>query len=143
MDANKNIPKGKNYDAWKIPRRSREEFMRLSSNDQLRYLCALGHLAPSTHNTQPWRFLIDTAASAIDIYIERTCILPASDPAGREAVISIGASAENIKTGALYYGMRPLVAIEKIKKEEVTTLDGKIGGKKLVRFARISFSVKI
>lgn len=81
-----------------------EVFTTWEIKDRLEYLCLLGHLAPSSHNTQPWRFFISTADSTITIYLNRKFILPASDIEGRQATISIGCAIENIETGARYYG---------------------------------------
>jgi nitroreductase len=79
-------------------------FKSLNTKAKLEYLCLLGHLAPSSHNTQPWRFLTDETNFDITIYLNRKFILPASDVDGRQATISIGCAAENIMSGALYYG---------------------------------------
>ena len=79
-------------------------FKSLNIKEKLEYFCLLGHLAPSSHNTQPWRFWIDEANVSITIYLNKDFILPASDVDGRQATISIGCATENIISGALYYG---------------------------------------
>jgi hypothetical protein len=43
-------------------------------------------LAPSSHNTQPWRFR--TSDDAIDVFADRTRALPVNDPDDRELTIS-------------------------------------------------------
>ncbi len=53
-------------------------------------LVSLACLAPSSHNTQPWRFRI--RASRIDLLADRTRALPVNDPDDRELVISCGAA---------------------------------------------------
>lgn len=85
---------------------SREIFNSYDTNTKLTYFCLLAHLAPSSHNTQPWRFFIDSTANTIMIYLDRKFILPASDVAGRQATISIGCAVENIDIGAQYYGYK-------------------------------------
>lgn len=79
-------------------------FQSLLSQEKLEYLCFLGHLAPSSHNTQPWRFFIEDTKNTITVYLDRKFILPASDIEGRQATISIGCAVENILLGAQYYG---------------------------------------
>lgn len=59
-------------------------------------------LAPSSHNTQPWRFRI--AGDAIDLFADRTRALPVNDPDDRELVISCGAALLNLRVGAASLG---------------------------------------
>lgn len=47
-------------------------------------------LAPSIHNSQPWRFSV--GVDEVTLRLDRTRGLPAIDPAGRQAVISCGAA---------------------------------------------------
>jgi len=51
--------------------------------------------APSLHNTQPWRF--EWNGFAFDLYADTTRGLTASDPDGRELVISCGAALYNLR----------------------------------------------
>ncbi len=60
-------------------------------------------LAPSSHNTQPWRFRIST--STIDLYADRTRALPVNDPADRELTISCGCALFNLCVGAAGIGL--------------------------------------
>lgn len=52
-------------------------------------------LAPSSHNTQPWRF--KTRAGALELHLDRSRVLPVTDPACREMIISCGAALQNIR----------------------------------------------
>lgn len=52
-------------------------------------------LAPSIHNTQPWRFRWD--GTSYELSADTTRSLPASDPDGRELVISCGAALFNLR----------------------------------------------
>ncbi len=79
-------------------------FTALETEDKLKYFCLLGHLAPSSHNTQPWRFFIDKETFGITVYLNREFVLPASDVEGRQAIVSLGCAIENIIIGARYYG---------------------------------------
>jgi nitroreductase len=52
-------------------------------------------LAPSLHNTQPWRFTWD--GSTFELFADMARGLTASDPDGRELVISCGAALFNLR----------------------------------------------
>lgn len=58
-------------------------------------------LAPSSHNTQPWRFR--ASDSAIDLLADRTRALPVNDPHDRELTISCGAALMNLRIAAARY----------------------------------------
>ena len=62
-------------------------------------------LAPSGHNSQPWYVrVLDRDKWVIGIDADRR--LPAVDPANREALLSIGAFAENLRLAAGTFGLR-------------------------------------
>lgn len=46
--------------------------------------------APSVHNTQPWRFVVD--APVVEVHLDRERVLAVADPAAREARMSCGAA---------------------------------------------------
>ncbi|MFI5615775.1 Acg family FMN-binding oxidoreductase [Amycolatopsis sp. NPDC051903] len=50
--------------------------------------------APSPHNTQPWRFVVD--GPRIEVWLDRNRVLTVADPAAREARLSCGAAAYNL-----------------------------------------------
>jgi nitroreductase len=58
---------------------------------------ARGRLAPSIHNTQPWRFLI--RPDALELWVDADRQLLALDPTGRQLVISCGCALFNIRVG--------------------------------------------
>ena len=60
-------------------------------------------LAPSSHNTQPWRFR--ASDSAIDLLADRTRALPVNDPHDRELTISCGAALMNLRIAAARHGL--------------------------------------
>ena len=75
-------------DAWHI---AAEAFPRAGEPEQqLRYLAAYAILAPSIHNTQPWRFRLGD--EHVELWSDETGGLPVVDPLGRELVISCGAA---------------------------------------------------
>lgn len=55
-------------------------------------------LAPSSHNTQPWRFR--TSDGAIDVFADRTRALAVNDPEDRELTISCGCALFNLRAAA-------------------------------------------
>jgi len=73
------------------------------------HLVSWAILAPSSHNTQPWKFIIKPKKNIIDICLDKSQILPNSDKHERQAFISIGCAAENLILAARYYGVAPSV----------------------------------
>lgn len=68
-----------------------------------RRLVAAAVLAPSSHNTQPWRFRVRDRR--IDLLADVERALPVNDPAGRELTISCGAALFNLRLAAGAAGM--------------------------------------
>ncbi len=68
-----------------------------------------GVMAPSTHNTQPWKFSISN--DGVEIYLDQTRMLPQADPHMRDAFISIGCLIENISIAATAKGYNAQVGI--------------------------------
>jgi hypothetical protein len=67
-----------------------------------RYLLRYAILAPSTKNTQPWKFSID--GDRIDILPDLTRWLRVSDPDQRELHLSLGCALENLIVAADHFG---------------------------------------
>ncbi|MEU4770367.1 nitroreductase family protein [Actinosynnema sp. NPDC023794] len=66
-------------------------------------------LAPSVHNTQPWRFRL--ARDRIELHADPTRRLPATDPEDRELRLSCGAALFNLRLALRDHGIRPLVTL--------------------------------
>ncbi|MEV4347509.1 nitroreductase family protein [Actinoplanes sp. NPDC049596] len=62
-------------------------------------------LAPSLHNSQPWRFRID--GDAVEVYADRLRQLEVLDPAGRELMISVGAAVFTLRVAMREAGWIP------------------------------------
>jgi nitroreductase len=60
-------------------------------------------LAPSSHNTQPWRFRVSD--TSIDLLADRIRALPVNDPDDRELTISCGCALMNLRTAAAGLGL--------------------------------------
>lgn len=88
--------------AWKV--REGDFPKHGSLTDQIEYLVQYAILAPSNHNTQPWRFRI--RRNGVDLLADRTRHLPIADPADRELTISCGAALYNFCLAAGHFGFR-------------------------------------
>jgi hypothetical protein len=91
-----NQPWDPRRDPWMI---DPSAFCSLTSfRDRARHLLRYAILAPSSHNSQPWKFRLELDGIAVlrDLGQE----LPVADPVGREAVIGIGASLFNLRVAA-------------------------------------------
>lgn len=75
----------------------------------LREIVAAAILAPSSHNSQPWRFRL--AAHRIDLWADRTRALPVNDPEDRELLISCGAALFNLRVAAAHHDLGAGVAL--------------------------------
>jgi nitroreductase family protein len=68
----------------------------------IRFALRYAILAPSSHNSQPWRFWVDGAA--VELYADPSRRLPIVDPADRELVMSCGAALKNFTVALNYFG---------------------------------------
>ncbi len=75
--------------------------------DTINELLAAAIQAPSSHNTQPWRFFV--AADHIGLYGDRTRALPVNDPEDRELTISCGCALMNLRVAAAHRGLAAVV----------------------------------
>lgn len=67
-------------------------------------------LAPSAHNTQPWKFA-PTADGAITIFIDWERHLRIADPTHRQLYTSLGCAIENAIIAGRYWGYQPRLDI--------------------------------
>ena len=72
-------------------------------------LVAAAARAPSSHNTQPWRWIASADGRRIELYADRSQALPVNDPRGRELVISCGAALFALRVAAAQDGTGALV----------------------------------
>lgn len=73
-----------------------------SSEDRLNFLLNYAILAPSSHNTQPWRF--NVSGDEIRLFADRTKWLTVADADQRELHISLGCALENLLVAAEHFG---------------------------------------
>ncbi len=77
--------------------------------EQLRALVRFAVRAPSSHNSQPWRFRL--ADETLELRVDPTRRLPIVDPADRELLISCGAALEHLRITAHRFGLADAVTI--------------------------------
>jgi hypothetical protein len=66
-------------------------------------------MAPSSHNTQPWSFRLRW--DGLEVMLDRSRVLPVTDPAAREMIISCGAALQNIRIALRHWGYATKVEI--------------------------------
>jgi hypothetical protein len=89
-------------DAWET---SEQDFPGAAPiEQQLRFLLRYAILAPSTRNTQPWRFTVEE--NTVRLFADSERGQPVADPDERELYISLGCSLENLLVAAEHFGFR-------------------------------------
>ncbi|MCA9790759.1 MAG: nitroreductase family protein [Candidatus Eremiobacteraeota bacterium] len=94
-----------NLKAWQI--RADDYPVHGSAQERLRFALNYAILAPSTHNTQPWRFHLEDGS--VELFAERRRALPVIDPDDRELVMACGAALCNLLIALHHYGWGTLV----------------------------------
>ena len=90
------------HELWSV----REQDFPVSADrrQQLRFTLTYAVLAPSSHNTQPWRFHILNGGGGVDLWMDRTRSLPVADPDDRELTISCGAALLQLRLAMENFG---------------------------------------
>lgn len=81
----------------------------MQAAEKLGYCVRYAILAPSSHNTQPWRFVIDR--NEIALFADRNRSLPVVDPDDRELIISCGAALANLCIAIRHFGYKAEVTL--------------------------------
>ena len=68
-------------------------------------------MAPSMHNTQPWRFAVRPASQDIELYADPERALRRSDSRGRAVHIACGAALFNLRLAVMMAGREPVVRL--------------------------------
>ncbi|MFD1686275.1 Acg family FMN-binding oxidoreductase [Halobellus litoreus] len=76
-------------------------------DEKIRFLLRYAILAPSSHNSQPWRFRV--SGNEVDIGTDESRWLDAADPTKRELYISVGCAIENLCVAAEHFEVEPRV----------------------------------
>lgn len=92
----------KPYLSWEI---DKEEFKKAKRiEDKAKFLVRYAILAPSSHNTQPWKFQIESNVIRIFPDLQRSLIY--SDRIHREMYISLGCALANLLIAADYFDLK-------------------------------------
>lgn len=92
----------KKEDAWQI---SENDFpVNSPMPEKLEFLIRFATLAPSSHNTQPWKFKI-VGDERIELYTDEKRWLKVADADKREMFISVGCALENLLISAAHFGL--------------------------------------
>ncbi|HEX5798256.1 MAG TPA: nitroreductase family protein [Candidatus Saccharimonadales bacterium] len=70
---------------------------------KIHHILEYGVLAPSTHNTQPWK--IEVKDNTVKIFADHSKKIPQADPSGRDLYMSLGALIKNIELASQAYGI--------------------------------------
>ncbi len=77
--------------------------------EQARHLVAYAILAPSSHNSQPWRFRVSD--DGVDVIADLDRWLQVADDDRRELHLSLGCAVENLALAAAHFGYEPEVSL--------------------------------
>lgn len=75
--------------------------------EQFSFLLRYAILAPSSYNTQPWKFGLSD--DGIAVYADYSRRLPVADPGNRELVMGVGAAITNLRVAAEHFGFECMV----------------------------------
>ncbi len=81
----------------------------LLDSDQVKSVLGAAVLAPSTRNTQPWRFRC--TAAGIELHADPDRALPVADAGRRELLLSCGAALFNLRTAIHALGAHPATTL--------------------------------
>lgn len=70
--------------------------------EQLAFCLNYSILAPSVHNTQPWKFRLRD--DSVELYADLSRAVPVVDPESRELTISCGAALKNLQVALNHFG---------------------------------------
>ena len=80
-----------------------------TASEQLQFLVRYAVLAPSGHNTQPWKFVI--SGSKVHIHGDFNRAMPFADPDNRELVMSCGAALLNLRVAIRNYDLTAMTDV--------------------------------
>ena len=94
-----------------FPYTTRTEAPGFPPSDEIADLLRAATLAPSMHNTQPWRFRVLRVAQTIELYADPSRMLMYADPHGRAVHIACGAALFNLRLAVAVAGREPVVRL--------------------------------
>lgn len=84
-------------------------------SERLHFCLRYAVLAPSSHNSQPWRFTVDDGG--IVLLADRTRSLAVVDPYDRELVMSCGAALFNLRAALAHFGIPHAIEVFPVKAD--------------------------
>lgn len=90
----------------------------MTHTEQLQHIVQAAGLAPSVHNTQPWRFV--EGDGSLELYADTSRQLPVLDPTGRQLHLSCGAALYQARVTARALGLD--AAVELLPDSQQSTL---------------------
>jgi nitroreductase len=99
-----------------------------SLEEQVAELVHAATLAPSMHNTQPWRFKLIPDIETIELYADPDRMLPRSDPHGRAVHIACGAALFNLRVAVAAAGRLALARLLPTPAEPLLLASVRLGG---------------
>src|SRR5688572_2347769 len=106
-----------NFSAWDL---DPSLFDSLKPEERLAFLVRFAVLAPSGHNSQPWKFLV--APGKVSVAPDMDRALPESDRDHRQLYLSVGCALENLCAAAEWYGYRITVTKDEAEGYPVWTV---------------------
>lgn len=91
----------KGYKCWDI--QEKDFYILKSAEDKIKFLLNFAILAPSSHNTEPWKFKI--CKNELELYADLSRHLPESDKEFRMIYVSLGCALANVLVAAEYFGL--------------------------------------
>lgn len=110
--------------AWQI--RAEDFPSEGDGKEQLRFLLGYAILAPSSHNTQPWRFRL--RGESVDIAADPDRWLRVADADQRELYASVGCAIENLAVAARHFGLEAHVEYLEPGLEHMTVARVRLAG---------------
>jgi nitroreductase len=92
------------YEVTSLPVDETLFYRRADSVQRLRFLLRYAHLAPSTYNSQPWKFRLHL--NQIWVYADTSRWLKIADSDKREMYLSLGCAIENLQIAADHYSFK-------------------------------------
>ena len=91
-----------------------------TAEERARFLLRYAVLAPSTHNSQPWKFAVDD--TTIRVFADESQWLDVADADKRELYFSVGCAVENLVVAATRFGFEPVVEYSSPESSVTTTV---------------------
>jgi len=107
------------------------------AEEQARFLLRYAVLAPSSHNSQPWRFRI--TGSVVEVLPDEERWLASADPDRRELFLSVGCAVANLRVAAERFGFSPHVDYDTGGDDDVAAVVTLLGGQEPSRRTRELF----